>query len=317
VVCSRLGDPPLRVNAADTKPRGFVSDGIKLNRVGWYADGCRMKVQGQSGQGQEHVPRGHGRGKKLEQARWCGWPNWVPVWMFGLAVLGTWLGVQLRIRPSETPLYLAGRTKMPGYWFQAVPLGQQVAEKLATTRLLNGHFFDARSNRVSVFQADWKAGQVDGSALGHTPEICWVSGGFRTICLGEPSQVFVELGGQRVPFRCRILTYPGLPTPEITLWAACIDGRWDDVLLGPLADMRTPDTTLRSYVRDVGRTLSTRWAFVRRVALQPFPVSGPKQFVRLSLPVTDGWPAALADLENFAQAWLVPVAPNVAPTYLH
>jgi hypothetical protein len=38
--------------------------------------------------------------------------------------------------------------------------------------------------------------------------------------------------------------------------------------------------------------------------------------VRLSSPVTDGWTAALADLEKFSQAWLVPVDPEVAPTYL-
>ena len=247
----------------------------------------------------------------LSRSLWTGWARWVSVWVFGLAVLGTWIGVQSRIRPTENPLFFSGRTAMPGYRFQAVPLGRPVEETLGTTRLRNGHFFDARSNRVSVFQADWKAGEGDGGNLfGHTPEICWVGGGFRTVRMGEPSQVFVELAGQRVPFQCRILTHPGLPTPEITLWAACIDGRWDDVRLGPPADMGKPDTTVRSYVRDVGRTLSTRWAAVCRVALKPFAIHGPKQFVRVSLPVTAGWPAALADLERFTQAWLVPADPH-------
>ena len=284
----------------------------------WFADGRKMEVQGQPEQGQEHVRPGHGRGTKRGQARRGGWPNWVPLMVFGLAVLGTWLGVQSRIRPPQNPVFFTGRVEMPGYRLQAVPLGQKVAETLATTRLLNGHFFDSRSNRVSVFQADWKAGEGDGgNVFGHTPEICWVGSGFRTVRLGEPSQVLVELAGHRVPFQCRILTHPGLPTPEITLWAACIDGRWDDVLLGPPADMGKPDTTLRSYVRDVGRTLSTRWAAVRRVALQPFAVSGPKQFIRLSLPVTHEWPSALADLERFAQAWLVPAPQGVSPAYLH
>jgi hypothetical protein len=268
-------------------------------------------------QGQEHVRSGHGRKKKLRQAWWDGWANWVPLVVFGLAVLGTWIGVQSRIRPAANPVFFAGRTEMSGYRFQTVPLGQQVAKTLATTRLLNGHFFDSRSNRVSVFQADWKAGEGDrGNLLGHTPEICWVGGGFQTVRLGEPYQVVVELSGHRVPFQCRILTHPGVPTLEITLWSACIDGRWDNVVLGPLADMGKPDITLRSYVRDVGSNFSTRVDAIRRMALQPFAFSGPKQFVRLSLPVTDGWTAALADLEKFAQAWLVPVDPEVAPTYL-
>ena len=275
-----------------------------------------MDSQGQQGLQHRH-PQDHGHRRPHDSRGWAGWARWAPVWMFGLAVLGTWIGVQSRIRPPQNPVFFIGRTEMPGYRFQSVPLGQQVAEMLATTRLLNGHFFDSRSNRVSVFQADWKDGEGDGNALGHTPEICWVGGGFRTVRQGEPSQVLVELAGHRVPFQCRILTHPGLPTPEITLWAACIDGRWDDVLLGPPADMGKPDTTLRSYVRDVGRTLSTRWAAVRRVALQPFAISGPKQFIRLSLPVTHEWPSALADLERFAQAWLVPTPQGVGPTYLH
>jgi hypothetical protein len=267
--------------------------------------------------GQEQVRPGYGREKKHGQARWGVWANWVPLVVFGLAVLGTSIGVQTRIRPPETPIFFTERTAMPGYRFQKAPLSQQVAKSLAATRLLNGHFFDSRSDRVSVFKADWKAGEGDGSnVFGHTPELCWVGSGFRTVRLGEPLQVFLELAGQRIPFHCRILTHPGLPTPEITLWAASVDGRWDDVSIGAPADMGQLDTTLRSYVRDVGRTLSTRWAAIRRVALQPFAVSGPKQFVRLSLPVTDGWPAALADLESFAQAWLVPVDPEVAPTYL-
>ena len=275
-----------------------------------------MDSQGQQGLQHRH-PQDHGHRRPHDSRGWAGWTRWAPVWMFGLAVLGTWIGVQSRIRPPQNPVFFIGRTEMPGYRFQAVPLGEQVAEMLATTRLLNGHFFDSRSNRVSVFQADWKDGEGDGNALGHTPEICWVGGGFRTVRQGEPSQVLVELAGHRVPFQCRILTHPGLPTPEITLWAACIDGRWNDVLLGPPADMGKPGTTLRSYVRDVGRTLSTRWAAVRRVALQPFAISGPKQFIRLSLPVTHEWPSALADLERFAQAWLVPTPQGVGPTYLH
>jgi hypothetical protein len=275
-----------------------------------------MEVQLQQRQGHEHL-REHGHGKRHCSRGRAVWARWVPLGVFGSAVLGAWIGVQSRIRPSDNPVFFKGRTEMPEYRFQAVPLGHQVSEMLATTQLLNGHFFDSRSNRVSVFQADWKAGEGDrDNVLGHTPEICWVGGGFRNVRLGEPSQVFVELAGYRVPFRCRILTHPGLPTPEISLWAACIDGRWDDVLLGTSADIGKPDTTLRSYLRDVGLTLSMRWSAVWRVALHPFADSGPKQFVRLSLPVTHDWRISLADLESFAQAWLVPVAPEVTPTYM-
>jgi hypothetical protein len=233
--------------------------------------------------------------------------NWMQFGAFIFAVLGTWIGVKFRIRPSENPLFFTGRTEMNGYRYQAVPIGKKAAKALAATGLLNGHFFDSRSNRVSVFKADWKAGQGHGDeVLGHTPELCWVGNGFRMLQLGQPSQVFVNLNQRLVPFQCRILTHPGLPTPEITLWAACIDGRWDDFSLGPAVDIEKPGTTVGSYLADIEFMVSKRWAAMRRMALQPFGDSAPKQFIRLSMPVAHEWPSALANLERFAQAWVVP-----------
>ncbi len=292
-----------------------VTDQKRLNRVRWFADGSRMEIRWKQGQGYEQS-RECGHRRRHGSRRWAGWAKWVPLGVFGLAVLGTWIGVQSRIRRSESPVFFAGRTEMPGYRFQAVWLDQKVAKMLATTRLLNGHFFDYRSNRVSVFQADWKAGEGDGSNLfGHTPETCWVGGGFRRVHLGEPSQVFVELEGHRVPFQCRILTHPGLATQEITLWAACINGQWDDVSFAEPPETRKTATTLRSYVRDLERKLLTCLAALQRVVLRPISVSGPKQFVRLSLPVTHEWPSALADLERFAQAWLVFAPHGIGPEW--
>lgn len=237
----------------------------------------------------------------------------LPLILFGLAILGTVVWVQSQSRSPQEPLFIEARREIPGYGFTPVALGSQVTQTLATTRLFNGHFFDGHSNRVSVFSADWPRGQGDGgNVFGHTPEICWVGAGFRTVRQGEPSQVFVAVGGRSIPFQCRILKHPDLPTPEITLWAACIDGRWDDIEFGAPPHQGDGSAVVVGYLQEVGRTLSTRWASVRRLVLHPYPSGARKQFVRFSIPLTTEWPGALAALERFAPLWLE-VTPKTDP----
>lgn len=230
--------------------------------------------------------------------------------LFGVSVFGTGFWIRTQTRPAHDPLFLTARHQIPGYQFQEVPLGAQVAETLATTHLFNGHFFDSHSNRVSVFEAQWPAGQgTGGNIFGHTPEICWVGQGFRTVRLSEPSQVFLNFAGRRISFQCRVLRHPQLPTPEITLWAACVDGRWDDVLLGPPLNLNDEAVTVGTYLQEVGRTLTTRWASVRRLVQNPFHVGARKQFIRFSMPLNSGWEPALVELERFAHQWLQPQGP--------
>lgn len=229
----------------------------------------------------------------------------VTVVLFGVAVLGTGLWIRTQTRPPQNPLFLTARHQIPGHQFQPVPLGEMVADTLATTNLFNGHFYDSHSNRVSVFEAQWSAGQGNGGNLfGHTPEICWAGQGFRTIRMGEPSQVFLSLAGRRIPFQCRVLRHPELPTPEITLWAACLDGRWDDILFGPPPNLNDEAATVGTYLQEVGRTFTTRWASIRRLVQNPFTIGARKQFIRFSIPLHTGWESALVELEHFAELWL-------------
>ena len=230
--------------------------------------------------------------------------------LFGVSVFGTGFWIRTQTRPPLDPLFLTAHHQLLGYQFQEVPLGAQVAETLATTHLFNGHFFDSHSNRVSVFEAQWQAGEgTGGNLFGHTPEICWVGQGFRTVRFNEPSQVFLSFAGRPIPFQCRVLRHPQLPTPEITLWAACVDGRWDDVLLGPPPNLNDGAVTVGAYLQEVGRTLTTRWASVCRLVQNPFHVGARKQFIRFSMPLNTGWEPALIELERFAHQWLEPQGP--------
>ena len=239
----------------------------------------------------------------LEPAR--GFRRWMPFAFFGLAVLGTAIWARLPTMRTEDPVYLHAQREIAGYRFQEVPLGNQVADTLATTNLLNGHFFDARSNRVSVFRASWEPGQgTGGNVFGHTPEICWVGNGFQTLRLGEPAQVLMGFSGRMIPFQCRVLRHPGLPLPEIALWAACIDGQWDGVEFGSPPHLPEGSAPVHAYAQETWRTVVTRWASLRRLLHRRFTQNAQKQFIRFSQPVTTDWQAALTDLERFAHQWL-------------
>ena len=234
--------------------------------------------------------------------------------LFVLAVLGTAVWVRWPRPAPEDRLFLRARDRIPGYHFQPVALGATVSETLATTNLLNGHFFDARSNRVSVFSAAWQPGQgTGGNVFGHTPEICWVGAGFRTIRAGEPDHLALHLAGRSIPFQCRVLQHPELPTPEITLWAACLDGRWDDITFGAPTDMSEGTPTLVAFVQGFWRTVTTRWAGVRRLFEQPFTQNARKQFLRFSKPLTTDPQRALRELEQFATFWLEQSHPDGGP----
>lgn len=147
--------------------------------------------------------------------------------VFGLAVIGPWLWVQFPTRPPANNFLLTPRQQIPKYHFINVPLASQVEKILGASDLFNGHFISVRSQRVSVFAANWQPGQGDLASVGHTPEKCWVGSGFELVPYGGPSQLSISVGGIQIPFQCRVLKHSDLAVTEITLWAACIDGQWN------------------------------------------------------------------------------------------
>jgi hypothetical protein len=231
---------------------------------------------------------------------------YIPLIVFGLAVLGTRLWIESHIRPPENRVFLTARHEIPGYRFVPVAMGSKVEDTLATTNLFNGHFLDGQSQRVSVFAAHWQPEQGDMNSLRHTPDGCWVGTGFRSVRYGQPSEVFFFLGGCRIPFQCRVLQHPKLSTPEITLWAACVDGRWDEVPYEPQLDHTDAIVTARDRLWEVWVLYKNRWAFFcERIHLKS-NLAVRKQFVRFSIPLTTEWQPALAELEAFAHLWLEP-----------
>ena len=90
------------------------------------------------------------------------------------------------------------------------------------------------------------------------------------------------------------------------MWAASIDGRWDDIPYGPPPNQTEGDATIPNYFHEVGSLVATRFNGIRRLIERPYAPTSRKQFVRFSIPLTTEWQPALAELEAFAYQWLEP-----------
>ena len=226
--------------------------------------------------------------------------------LFCLAVIGPGLWVQSRPRLPKDQFFLSVRREVPGWQFSPVDLDTQAKKILEASELFNGHFIDSRSNRVSVFAADWQPGQGDLDSLGHTPEKCWVGTGFQIVPFGGPSQLSISVGGRQIPFQCRVLEHSDLVAPEITLWVACIDGQCGGIPYLPPLQQIDDYYTVRAQYLTLLKSYKNRWAFFcERLLLRSNPAAC-KQFIRLSAPMTTEWQSALVELGAFANRWLEP-----------
>jgi hypothetical protein len=229
----------------------------------------------------------------------------IPLVLFGLAVVGASLYIRMNMRPPRDPVFLTTRHEIPGFRFVPVALGSRSASILGTTNFFNGHFFDSRLRRVSVFSANWQPGDGNVISLSHTPENCWTGNeGFQTLRLGESNQVFLFIRGRRISFQCRVLKHPAQQYPEIALWSAGIDGRWDILSSEPAPNLIDQQVTTIVFIHGLTRIIKERLSVFLKLTQDPLSPSASKQFVRLSTPLTTDWQTTISELERFAGQWL-------------
>jgi hypothetical protein len=232
--------------------------------------------------------------------------HWIPLAIFALALIGTTLWTRIPQPILEAPKSLRTSLELTGFHFQQVPLSKTVYEILATTNLLNGHFFDTSSNRYSVFHAVWEPGSISApNAFGHPPELCWTGAGFERLSLGQPSQTNLAISGVYIPFQCRVLRHPALGTPELVLWTACMGGDWYGFDLGSNIDTSKEKAGINAYIKKYRRTFFYQSILINHLGLNVSSLNARKQFIRLSQPITTDWQTSLSSLEEFAQRWLV------------
>jgi hypothetical protein len=230
----------------------------------------------------------------------------IPVLVFLLSIFAPRLLVNTVTQFKENPALLKSNTKVPGFRFQNVKMEQQVLKSIGTQNIINGHFYDAKSNRYSVFKATWKEGEGTINDLYHTPDACWIQQGYQGVDLDVPDCLDIQICGYRIPFQCRVLRQSINHSPEVVVWAAVVDGQWDQVkYLKPLySDRQNQNLSASHWVNLVLIDVKNKWRYVVLRIMHPIKPNVPMELIRISKRVDTNFEIALKDLEGFLQLWL-------------
>jgi hypothetical protein len=118
--------------------------------------------------------------------------------------------------------------------------------------------------------------------------------------------VSISIGVRQISFQCRVPKHSDLAAPEITLWAACIDGLWDGIPYEPPLDKIKDAYTVRDRFQNLLGSYKNRLEFICDRKLFRPNYTARKQYIRFSTPLTTEWQPALAQLIAFAHQWLEP-----------
>ena len=210
--------------------------------------------------------------------------------------------------PNGKTFWFAESTNVANWTYEAIPVDKSAERVLVADRMVNGEFVAENGKRVRVFSAKrYIEKQNEIGLFVHTPDRCWVQGGWKI----EPQQedlVQLEVHGLKIPFERRL--FHGGGAEELVYFAGLTGGqplpyRLDHNLSvaqrfqknnlqgGAGAGLRASDKQLWARVWD---------SFTNRRQL-----FGPKQFVRISTPVEHGnIEAADQILREFVAQWLKP-----------
>jgi hypothetical protein len=208
--------------------------------------------------------------------------------------------------------WLAEQTQVDGWVFEDVPVGKAAERLLVADRLFNGEFRRNGAELVRVFSAKRFAESPNEIGLFvHTPDRCWTETGWKM----EPTAPEVRamtLHGISMLLERRI--FSAGTNRELVYFGGLVGGqplpyRLDHNLsVGMKQAMRLAKDRTGSTLRASDERF---WARVWDAFLARRPLIGPKQFVRISTPISDGNPVATDELlVRFLAAWLLPVDYN-------
>ncbi|HTH48905.1 MAG TPA: hypothetical protein VMB21_15430 [Candidatus Limnocylindria bacterium] len=221
---------------------------------------------------------------------------------FLLATGGAWAWYNVSPRQFATSYAFRAASHPVGYYFKAIPVGEEATQILATTNLINGDFIGPSAERVTAFMGTWNANDSKQAAVvGHTPDVCWVGAGWTPVALGHPEKLELDFKGTKIPFELRTFRPPVGNTLELTVWCTLISGQVvsesDRFELGEGAPQD------RRERQEQGSRHLWRNNFFRMIR-DRVPGTGAKQFVRFSTAIEGDWHPAMERLRMFGQRWL-------------
>jgi hypothetical protein len=236
----------------------------------------------------------------------------VGVLIISLAILTVWFFPknwynQYDARANR--FWLTAQTNIAGWQYTPIPIDKSAEKVLVADALTNGEYKNPQGAMIRVFLAKRYVENNDEIGLFvHTPDRCWTEAGWHI----EPASAeFAEVpvAGLQMPMERRVFTTAS--QRELVYFGGLVGGqplpyRLDHNLsVGMKHQLRQNLDKTGSSLRAGDKRLWTRvWdAFKSRR-----PLLGPKEFIRVSIPVKDGnLEAADRLLQEFMGRWLQPV----------
>jgi hypothetical protein len=202
--------------------------------------------------------------------------------------------------------WLTEETNVTGWTYHEIPVSKAAEAVLVADRLVSGEFSGSDRRLVRVFSA--KRYVESSNEIGlfvHTPDRCWTESGWEM----EPIQPeFTQVMVHGIPIRFERRVFASGVQRELVYFAGLVGGqplpyRLDHNLSVGMkhalhAAKDQTGTTLRASDQRFWRRVWDSFISRRRLI-------GPKQFVRISTPVSESAPGeADAILESFLPQWL-------------
>lgn len=251
------------------------------------------------------------QGKSKDQTTPLAGSAWWWVGAMCFIVLALWLfpnGWYARSVSSDAR-WLTEVTNVANWKFTLIPVAESAEKQLVADRLLNGEFTNQTAGGVvRVFLAKrYSEKPNDIGLFVHTPDRCWTESGWKVEPV-EPDMVELEVQGIRMTLERRVFVAPG--HRELVYFGGLVGGQ-------PLPYRLDHNYSVGMRVAEAGggrgagagaRASDSRlWGRVWDSFVSRRPLLGPKQFIRVSTPVTDGnLEAGDRRIREVLALWLTP-----------
>lgn len=222
----------------------------------------------------------------------------IPILLLAAAVIGLWGFPHIWYRGSDrnqSYVWLKEATNVAGWKYKTLSVAESAENLLSADQLICGEFAqESGGARVMVFSAKrFSERSNDIGLFVHTPDRCWTQAGWK-IESADPDHVEVEIHGVRMVFERRVFSAANGAQRELVYFGGLVGGqplpyRLDHNLsVGQRYAIKKGAKQDGGTLRASDRLLWVRvWdSFVARRALL-----GPKQFIRISIPIGAGDPA--------------------------
>ena len=225
------------------------------------------------------------------------------------ALLVVWLFPQFwysKTDPRQGYFWLAEQNRLPGWQYQETPVSEAAEAVLAADKIVNGEFRGAGGTIVRVFSAKrYAERESEFDMFSHTPDRCWTSVGWK-LEPTAPDSIELDLHGMTLRLERRIFVTG--TQRELVYFGALVGGQPLPYRLDQYLDVgrkRTEKSPGGIFGRMIGALDARLFGWPWKSFVNRRPLTGPKQFIRVSTPVA-GTDTQNADtlLKGFFLRWL-------------